>query len=152
MRRIGAQAESIVRASPQPVLIATAPYASPGAFIVVYDGSERAFHALSVGAEAARLAGLPLTLITTPATREECDSLRDRACHYLEDYDLDYRSLVIQPHEDVDRELAAHLNASPGALVLMGAFGESRLREWLIHSTIRAVLEHTLNPVILFRH
>lgn len=151
-RRIGGVMEAIVRASPQPVLIATAPAAPPDGVIVLYDGSERSFHALAAGAEAARLAALPLTLVTAPASREECEALSARACHYLEDYDLQYQAVVIKDREAVERKVAATLNACPAALVLMGAFGESRLREWLTGAAARAVLERTLNPVILFRH
>jgi len=44
------------------------------------------------------------------------------------------------------------LNEQPAALVLMGAFGQSRIREWLTGSTTRAIMQETRNPLILFRH
>lgn len=145
-------AEAIVRASTQPVLIASAPFTAPGSIFVLYDGSACTFRALSHGAEIAHQCGLPLTLITAPASKEECEAVHQRACQYLGDWELKCETVVVRPREGVERELCKLLGERPEALVLMGGCDESRLKQWLIGSATRPILEHTANPVILFRH
>jgi nucleotide-binding universal stress UspA family protein len=152
VRHIAALTEAVVRASPQPVLIATAPFTPPSALFILYDGTPCTLHALAGAAEIARSTALPLTLITAPASKEECDAVHQRACQYLRDYELAYESLVVRPHAGVERELAARIREHPAALLLMGCFGESRLREWFLGSATRPILEQTLNPAIIFHH
>lgn len=151
-RLIASQTQAIVRASPQPVLIATAPFESPSDVFVLYDGAPLSLHALNCGAEIARTAKLPLTLVTAPKSNEEAESVHQRASQYLRDYELEYDSWVMRPHDHVERELAAKINERPNALLMMGCFGESRLREWLLGSVTRPILERTRNPAIIFRH
>lgn len=151
-RPAGALAESIVRASTQPVLLASAPFTRPSGLFILYDGSACTFRALSAGAEIAHHCALPLTLITAPTSREECEAIHQRACQYLGDWELKHESVVVRPREGVERELCALLGERPDALALMGACDESRLKQWLLGSATRPIVEHTANPVILFRH
>ena len=150
-QKVGHQAEAIVRSSPQPALIATAPFAHPTEIIVLDNGGERSLHALGIAAEVAHLARLPLRLITVSPTREEGEAVSRRGGQYLGDHDVEFQSVTIAS-ESPDHELVRQLNEQPTALVLMGAFGQSRIREWLTGGTTRAILRETRNPLILFRH
>ena len=151
-RKIGHMTEAIVRSSPQPVLIATAPFQHPTELLILYNGGERSLHALCIGAQIARQAGLPIGLITVTPTREEGEMVGRRGSHYLTDHEVQFTSSIIASQEAPDRELVMRMNALPTALVLMGAFGESRIKEWLTGSTTRTILRETRNPLILFRH
>jgi len=151
-RKIGHLTEAIVRSSPQPVLIATAPFTKPTDVLILDNGGDRSLHALCVGAEIARLANLALELITVTPTREEGEAVSRRAVQYLGDQEVPFQSSIVASPDAPDRELVTRLNDRPSALVLMGAFGESRLKEWLTGSTTRIIMQETRNPLILFRH
>jgi nucleotide-binding universal stress UspA family protein len=150
-RKIGHVTEVIVRSSPQPVLIATGPYEPPSDILILYNGDERAIRTLCIGAEIARQAGLPLHLITVAHSPEEGETVKERGAQYLRDQEVEFKTTIITAKGEPDRELVTRLNDRPKALVLMGAFGESRMKEWLSGSTTRLILEETQNPIILFR-
>ena len=150
-QRIGHLTEAIVRSSPQPVLIATGPYAPPSDILILYNGDERAIHALCMGAEISRQGGIPLHLITVTPSREEGEVVNRRGSQYLSDHEVEFETSIIASQDEPDRELVTRLNDRPKALVLMGAFGESRIKEWLTGSTTRLILQETQNPMILFR-
>jgi nucleotide-binding universal stress UspA family protein len=151
-RKIGHLTEAIVRSSPQPVLIAKAPFAKPTEILILDNGGDRSLHALCVGAEIARRANLALELITVTPTREEGEAVSQRGIQYLGDQEVPFQNSIVAAPDTPDRELVTRLNNRPSALVLMGAFGESRLKEWLSGSTTRTIMQETRNPLILFRH
>jgi len=91
-RKIGHLTEAIVRSSPQPVLIATAPFAKPTGVLILDNGGDRSLHALCVGAEIARLANLALELITVTPTREEGEAVSRRGIQYLADQDVPFKA------------------------------------------------------------
>lgn len=150
-KKVGRVTESIVRGSPQPVLIVTAPFAPPSDLIILYNGDDRALHALGVGAELARLFGVPLHLVTVTASEEEGEIVGQRASQYLSDHDVEFENHLIASMESPDRMLVDLLNSKPQALALMGAFGEWRVKEWITGSTTRTILHETRNPLMLFR-
>lgn len=151
-RQIGQLTELVVRSSPQPVLIATAPFTKPSGVIVLFNSGERALHALGVGADIAALAGLPLTLVTLAPTRDEAEVVDMRGRQYLDDHEVVYKGEIIASTESPHNLLLKKLNDQPEALVLMAAFEHSRLKEWLAGSTTRTILQETRNPLMLFRH
>jgi nucleotide-binding universal stress UspA family protein len=68
------------------------------------------------------------------------------------DHGVNAQSTVIATETTPAGELVRRLNERPRALILMGAFKESRLREWLSGSTTRTILQETRQPIVLFGH
>lgn len=151
-RKMSQLTEAIVRTSPQPVMIAGAPYAPPTGILVLDNGGERSLHALGFAAEIAALAGLPLYLAIVTSTASEGETVKKRACQYLHDHEIKIASLTMAPLEPSGEELIEVLDRHPNAFVLMGAFGKSRFKEWLSGGTTRTVLQEARNPLLLCRH
>ena len=147
--KIGHLTEALIRSAPQPVLVASRTFYRPEELVVLYDGRERAQHALSLAVELARMTSLPLIVVTACTEREECERIMQGADQFLRDHEVVYRHEEAcgehQPEENLLPVLAGHSTA----MIVMGAFGESRVKEWIIGSTTRKILTHTAHPVLL---
>lgn len=141
----GSTAQAVVRRASTPVLVTGADTPGGGPLVVGYDGSAHARKALRVGADTAREWGLPLHLLTAGP---EADGLQKEARAYL------------QPHEDLDvayvtragdagEEMTAYAGECGAALVVMGAFGHSKLRHMVVGSTTAYMLNHAPCPLLL---
>ena len=121
---------------------------------MAYDASRHANRALRVACGLSSDVGLPMMVVTV--AQEEGDRPKSEAV-------LDEARQLVAPYEDVTAEfsllvgeeeeavLIDHVEQSECDLIVMGAYGESRIREWLLGSTTAGVLAHSTRPVLLVR-
>ncbi len=150
--RIAPLTEAIIRNAPQPVLVAPKIFSAPHEIMMLYDGSERALHALAIATELAYVSELPMSIITAAPTVAEAKVINDQARQYGRDHGVDAQAILVGSEESPDDELLAKLKEHAQALLVMGAFGMLRVKEWLVGSTTITVLTELDNPVILMRH
>ena len=144
---IGSTTESVARHAPVPVLVtrlATLP--EGGVCLAAYDGSAHGRNALRAAAETALDWGLPLRLLVVSDTPEP---LFNEARTYLQAHELavEYEARTGRPGEAIVA-CAAECGA---ALIVMGAYGHTKLREMVVGSVTAHVLHHADRPVMLVR-
>ncbi len=142
--------DRVVRGVVRPVLVvAGAAFEPPRRFMIAFDGSATARRAVQAVARSPLLAGLPALLATagddTPATRRHLDEARQA----LEGAGFEVAT------EGVQGEPAAALPALARArgigLLVTGAHGHSRMREFIVGSTTTALLRSGEVPVLVLR-
>ncbi len=142
--------ERAIRAVDKPVLVATADgFAAPQRIVLAFDGSanaRRAAQALSVHAFSA---GLPVLLAmvgpaTTPATRQ-----LEEARIALAATGRSVQTTLVPG--DAQQVLPGLVQAQGPALLVMGAFGHARWRQWLLGSTTATLLRLSHVPVLILR-
>jgi len=141
--------ERIIRAVARPVLVATGPFTLPGRFVIAYDGSATARKAVQMVAASPLLQGLPALLaLAGPDTPAARDMLLE-ARQVLLDAGFDADTTVV-PGEP-EQALPALLQAEGAGLLVMGAYGHSRIRHLIVGSTTTTLLRLSEVPVLVLR-
>ena len=146
---LGSNLERIVRATHSRFSSRRAPSSRSSASLIAYDGGASANRAVDCVANSAMLKGLPCTLLSVGADTAE------------------NRSRLGGPGEDPARcRLYGRGAAAPGrsgrghrraveseheGLLVMGAYGHSRIRSLVIGSTTSAMVRRCKIPVLLIR-
>lgn len=144
---IGSKIERVVRASSKPILIASRQVETPRAAVLAYDGSPASGRALERCANSPLLRDMPIHVVVAGADDAKHRSLVDTAVGELRESDV-VTTLRPGKPEEVIAELVA---ATPGAMLVMGAYGHSPLRTLIVGSTTTAMIRTVHVPVLLVR-
>jgi nucleotide-binding universal stress UspA family protein len=144
------QVERVVRGVPCPVLVATGDgFRAPERIVVAFDGSASARRVVCGLVDSPWLHGLPVHLAhvgaDTPAARKPLDDARAE----LQRVGFVAESSVLAG--EPQRALPALLKSLGPSLLLMGAYGHSRLRQLIFGSTTSTLLRVSEVPVLVLR-
>jgi nucleotide-binding universal stress UspA family protein len=142
--------ERVIRAVRRPVLVATTgQFSPPERFVVAYDGSATAQRTVETVARSPMLKGLPALVAMvgadTPAAHQQlqdAQSLLQAAGFTVE--------TTLMPGEP-EQVLPALLKTQGAALLVMGAYGHSRIRHLIVGSTTTTLLRLSEVPVLVLR-
>jgi nucleotide-binding universal stress UspA family protein len=142
--------ERAVRALKTPVLVATSEhFVAPQRVVLAFDGSAAARRALEALTRHALRAGLPVLLamvgVDTPRSRRQLEEARSALAQAGVDV-----TTALRPGEP-RQVLPPLLKAQGPALLVMGAYGHSRLRQWVFGSTTSTLLRLIDVPVLVLR-
>lgn len=142
--------ERVIRAVKRPVLVATnEQFVQPERFVLAYDGSATALRMVETLARSPMLKGLPvLVAICAPDTAAAHKQLGD-AQMLLQAADFQAETILLQG--DPERALPGLLATQDAALLVMGAYGHSRIRQLVIGSTTTTLLRLSKAPVLILR-
>ncbi|WP_193370245.1 universal stress protein [Pelagibius marinus] len=146
---LGSNLERVVRASHKPVFVASRAFKPIKRFLIAYDGGTSAMKAIDYIARSDLFAGLECRLISVGGDSPENRKRLDDAKALLEGggYRVETGILAGQP----DRAIAEAVEAEGIDLLVMGAYGHSRIRTLIIGSTTTEMLRSCKVPVVLFR-
>lgn len=145
---LGRNLEHAIRAVRRPVLVVTRPQTTVAAFAVAFDGSATAQRCVDLVAASPLLRGLRCHLVTVGHDD------RHAAAHAAAVATLEaagFAPQVIALAGAPDEALVTHVTAEHLDLLVMGAYGHSRIRHLLVGSTTTRVLQTTRVPVLLLR-
>lgn len=144
---VGSTTAAVLRRASQPVLVTGVDTPGHTRFLVAYDGSSHAQRALRTAASLAADWGMPFNLLVV-GDRDSQEILTE-ARNYLQAHPVQviYELRAGDPAE-VIIDYAAEISAD---LLVMGAFGRSRVREWVLGSTTAFAINHAPCPVLLSR-
>lgn len=146
---LGSNLERIVRSSQQPVVVAARAFKPVERFLIAFDGGPSSRKAVDYVATSPLFAGLSCRLLTVgPDTPEIRDRLA-RATSTLEAAGHDVSSDILQGPPDL--LIASAVETENIGLLVMGAYGHSRIRSLIIGSTTAEMIRLCKIPVMLFR-
>lgn len=146
---LGSNLERIVRASPMPVLVASRAFKPVAKVLLAYDGGVSARKAVDHIARDPLFAGLSVHLVTVgSASPEVTKGLADAATR-LQDAGLTVETAVIQGQPET--ALGRTVESEGFDMVVMGAYGHSRIRSLIIGSTTTEMIRSCKVPVLLIR-
>lgn len=147
-KELGAQLESVIRAMHRPVLVVNREFTKPPSrCMLAYDGSEAARKALAMVSESPLYREMECHLVHV--SREEQSPLLDDAAATLRNVGITV--VTASMHGDVEKQLADYQREHDIELIVMGAFGHSRLRELLFGSVTHRMLANAEVPLLLLR-
>jgi nucleotide-binding universal stress UspA family protein len=146
---LGSVVEEVVRGCAKPVLVTPKEFHPVTRILAAYDGSRTANRALALAATFAGVNDLPLVVVCVSAEDREGRSTLDEAESYLEPHHLRLKT-VLESGNPVDGIIQVAQREACD-LIIMGAFGHSRVRELFVGSTTDGILRATHVPVLLYR-
>ncbi|MGG7645618.1 universal stress protein [Rhodovulum sp. YNF3179] len=149
MEHVGSNLERIVRASHKPVFVANRAFRPISRVLVAFDGGASALKAVDFMARSPLFAGLAVTLVYAGADTAEARTALDNAAATLAAGGITAETRL-RPGEP--EKVLAEMTGSEGfELLVMGAYGHSRVRSLLIGSTTTEMIRSCKVPVILMR-
>ena len=138
-----------MRGSSRPVLVTPREVKPLTKILVACDGSQSANRALGVAAAVAEDLGLPVIAVTASKDSGAAAKILEEAERFLEPHGLEITKVHAGGRASEEIPKAAEKEGCD--LIIMGAFGHSRVRELLLGSTTDSILRSTDIPVLLCR-
>ncbi|SDO48043.1 Nucleotide-binding universal stress protein, UspA family [Pseudomonas arsenicoxydans] len=148
-RTLGSQIEAVVRTIHRPILITANSYKKPEKVMLAFDGSPTAYKTIQILAASQLCEGLPIHLVMVGADSEDNRDALAKAVGMFLSAGFEVQAQIRQG----EVEAALHVyQAEHGIdLLVMGAFGHSRIRQFLVGSTTTTMLRTATMPVLLLR-
>jgi nucleotide-binding universal stress UspA family protein len=148
---LGANLERIVRASHKPCLITSRRFKPIERLLLAYDGSKSCQKLLQFLVESPAFKGLELHIVTVGKTPGD-----KRAITHLNEAEQKAKAAGFNPIRQLlqgepEKVIASYIEDNDICLLLMGAYGHSRIRHLVIGSTTAQMLRSSHIPVLLFR-
>lgn len=146
---LGSNLERVVRSCHRPVFVASRAFRPIERFLIAYDGGTSSMKAVDYIARSTLFSGLECRLLTVgPETEASRKQLEDaQAVLQSAGYAVDAAVLPGQPEVEISQAVE-----SEGIdLLVMGAYGHSRIRNLIIGSTTTEMVRSCKIPVVLFR-
>lgn len=146
---LGSTAESLVRKSPRPVLIAPGHFRDIRKVLIAYDGGNESTKALKAACET--FAGLSCELHAVFVTDDDAraDLLASEIRDYVEPHGLDVA--LIRLGGAAAKAILQHAGEHDFDMIVMGAFGHSRLHDLILGGTTAYMMRETKIPILLIR-
>jgi len=146
---LGSNLERVARSSHKPVLVASRAFQPIKRILIAFDGGNSAWKAVEYAAQLTCFNDLPCHLITVKnGTVSNTHSL-ERATNAMREAGYNVTSEVLEG--DPELAIAEKVEAGEFDLLLMGAYGHSRIRNLIIGSTTTEMIRYCKIPVLLFR-
>ena len=145
---IGSNIERVVRASTKPVLVASREYTEPQHIIFAYDASPAADRALGRLVESSLFTSLPVNIVMADTDHEAHRRALNSAAARLGEERVVTTTLEPGKPESL---IAGIVEQTPGAMLVMGAYGHSPIRTLIVGSTTTTMIRTVHVPVLLVR-
>lgn len=146
---LGSNLERVVRSCRKPVFVANREFRPVSKVLIAFDGGQSALKTVDYLSRNRLLAGLPVTLafagVETPEIRKALENARDTlaAGGFLAD--------IVVKNGKPEAILGNLVEEQHYDLVVMGAYGHSRIRSLIIGSTTTEMIRTCKAPILLMR-
>ena len=149
-KQLGAHLESLIRTMHRPVLVVNRPFEQPPQRIMIaYDGNEASRKALDMVSLSPLYRGLTCHIVHVSNSADIPSAQLEEAAATLQGAGLEVVSTGLQGN--VQPQLEQYCRENNIELIVMGAFGQSRIRELLFGSVTQRLLINSKIPLLLLR-
>jgi nucleotide-binding universal stress UspA family protein len=149
LQLIGSQLESVIRTLHRPILVTPASFLVPTSVMLAFDGSATSRKGVEMLASSPLVKGIPIHLVMvgedTGDSRALLESARDALTAAGFELHIAIRAGEVEP------TLHAYQAEHGIGLLVMGAYGHSRIRQFLVGSTTTSMIRSTTTPLLLLR-
>lgn len=146
---LGSNLERIARSATKPVFVAARAFRPIQKVLIAYDGGASAMKAVQHVAQAPVFAGLDIRLLTVGTDSDEMRKRLEEAQTTLKAGGRD-ATIEIAPGQP-EKVLAQTVERDGIDILVIGAYGHSRIRSMIIGSTTTQMIRSCKIPVVLFR-
>lgn len=149
MEHLGSNLERVVRASHKPVLVASRAFQPINRMLIAFDGGASAMKAVERVAADKIFSGLECLLLSVVAESASASKRMGGAAALLKEAGFAVEQQVVTGQPET--LIAETVEQGHYDLLVMGAYGHSRIRNLIIGSTTTQMVRSCKIPVILFR-
>lgn len=146
---LGSNLERVVRSARVPVMVAAREFKVPERFLVAFDGGPSSLKAVGHMATSPLLRGLECHLLAVGKSDGGLARSLDESATALRGVGFEVTADLRAG--DVEETIAAEVETRGIGLLVMGAYGHSRVRQFILGSTTTTLLRTCHVPVLLFR-
>jgi nucleotide-binding universal stress UspA family protein len=147
---VGNNLERVVRTLQRPILVTPQTFNVPQHFMIAFDGSATTRKVIEMVATRALFAGLPCHIVMVNSETKEASDHLDWAKNMLETAGFSVIANVISG--EVKQALCDYRDKNNIGMVVMGAYGHSKIRQFFVGSTTTKMIQHTADvPLLLLR-
>lgn len=146
---LGSNLERIVRAAHRPIFVAARAFQPIETVLVAYDGGRSAMKAIDHISRSSFFADLAVTIVTVANETADIEKGLADAKAVLAAGGIQSETRIVPGQPDV--ELGKMVDGEGFDMVVMGAYGHSRLRSLVIGSTTTEMIRSCKVPVLLLR-
>lgn len=139
----------VLQASPRPVVVVPRTPGPGDAAVIAFDGRVQAARALASFAGLGLARGRAVHVFSAAAEHAQAAEIADRAIQFLAAHDIPATAHIAASKAAPAIPLAKCAEEVGAGLVVMGAFGQSVVRELLLGSTTRMLLRETKVPLFV---
>ncbi len=146
---LGSNLERVVRTLHRPILMVPASFKPPEKVMLAFDGSKTTRKGVEMLARSPLFDGIPVHVVINGAETGDNRSQLDWALETLRDAGHEAEGAILAG--EVEATLRGYQEEQDIDLLVMGAYGHSRIRHLLVGSTTTAMLRKARGPVLLLR-
>ncbi len=146
---LGSNIERVVRSSKIPVLVAARAFQPINTFLLAFDGGKSAMKAVNHIAQSKVFAGTTCRLVTVGDEKPETKRALEGAAAVLRDAGYTVEASFAQG--DAEKVICEMARQGETDILVMGAYGHSRIRSLIIGSTTTEMVRTCQVPLMLFR-
>ncbi|MDM5151352.1 universal stress protein [Aeromonas veronii] len=146
---IGSNIESVIRTLSNPIMVVQPGFQTPSRFLFAYDASPTAKKVLELIASSPLLKGLECELVMVGEPSDEHERQLAQAKQVLKSAGIRVEAMLLQG--EVVPMVCQHAADMGCNLIVMGAYGHSRIRQFIVGSTTTGILKTAESSVLLLR-
>jgi nucleotide-binding universal stress UspA family protein len=146
---MGSHIETLVRSATQPILLIPEKFKHPKSFMIAYDGRETADKALQQVIDGGLLHGLHCHLVSIKNNEKNLEEKFHNAQHKLTSMGFEVSASFLEG--TIFDALMQYKDQNNIDLIVMGAFGHSKLRQFFVGSNTIKMLENSNVPIIVLK-
>ena len=147
--QVGSELERTVRAVHRPLLVASRQFKPIERFLIAFDGSETMRKSLEMIVAGPLFQGLSCHLVMAGANTPDARTQIQWAQEKLAGAGYEVHSSIKTGHADA--VIGQYVTANAIDLLVVGAYGHSRIRQLIVGSTTTVMIRTCLIPVLLLR-
>ena len=146
---IGSNIENIIRTLSNPIMVVQPGFQAPSRFLFAYDASPTTKKVLELIASSPLLKGLECDLVMVGEPSDEHERQLAQAKQLLKSAGIRVEAMLLQG--EVVPVICQHATDAGCELIVMGAYGHSRIRQFIVGSTTTGILKKTNASLMLLR-
>lgn len=146
---VGSQLETLVRSLHRPILVCPATYKKPERIMIAFDGSKTTHKVVEMVAGSPLFSGFACDVVMVGADNANNRSELDWAKQTLTTAGFEVTAVLLQG--EVEKTLCEYEQQHQIDILVMGAYGHSVVRRFLVGSTTTGLLLKSPIPVLLLR-
>ncbi|MCF6444474.1 universal stress protein [Nereida sp. MMG025] len=146
---LGSNLERVVRSCTKPILVTSRAYQPIEDFLIAFDGGKSSLRAVDHVARAKLFKGLEAKVVTAGTDTAEVRQKLDGAAAMLKGAGLTVTTEIAEGQ--AENAIADRIGDGAADMLVMGAYGHSRIRSLIIGSTTTQMIRSCQVPLLLFR-
>lgn len=146
---VGSHLESVIRTLHRPILVTAGEFRTPQSVMLAFDNGPSTRKGIEMIADSPLFRDMPIHLLMVGADTNDAREALNQAKAHLQQ--AGHQVIASIRAGEVERTLLDYQEEHDIDMIVMGAYGHSRIRQFFVGSTTTRILAATRRPLLLLR-